>query len=432
MRERARAQAQQAWFDRYRHIPGEYQFEDYNDQEGMGEGFVTWSWNKEMRRVHCGLIRNAKSYVVEDVEKHEVLADKLAILFDTTEVRKRERVLWERKLQKENLHMLKNISNMQKEVTDIGETLNPEWRKKQVEKALEHTKHLRIARQVELDSMNADNRQLLKFLSKAKPYYSNKDQESHWKRHVRLRKAMRKVMPKKKKKKKKAKPSPNDVSDTMFTLDKGTPRLLPIGARGRRGRTPSVQTRGEVVLANMYQHAFANAGLPGSTAGEIVSRATTPATRNAGQRGPTATPSQSALGALGMSAYSNALRPSSSAKGMSEALLDGHYDVGDEQNMLMAPKQLMIGGRHTMMSVFRTSSGDGSIKFKCEDVSSGNVRAVYVLPSEIRRVCDSNSVLFNTKSSKLNRFERVALLLDLEGAFDGKLRNMRKAYNEQG
>ena len=116
MRERARAQAQQAWFDRYRHIPGEYQFEDYHDQEGMGEGFVTWSWNKEMRRVHCGLIRNAKSYVVEDVEKHEVLADKLAILFDTTEVRKRERVLWERKLQKENLHMLKNISNMQKEV----------------------------------------------------------------------------------------------------------------------------------------------------------------------------------------------------------------------------------------------------------------------------------------------------------------------------
>ena len=70
-----------------------------------------------MRRVHCGLIRNAKSYVVEDVEKHEVLADKLAVLFDTTEVKKAAPD-WERKLQKKPA-IMKNISNMQNEVTEI-------------------------------------------------------------------------------------------------------------------------------------------------------------------------------------------------------------------------------------------------------------------------------------------------------------------------
>ena len=117
-----------------------------------------------MRSVHCKLIRHAKSYVVEDVEKHEVLADKLAILFDTTEARERERKNRDRRLQRENLHMLKNISNLQYEKTEISETLDPAWRKKQLKHALDHSKHLRVARQIELDVVNKHNAELLHFL----------------------------------------------------------------------------------------------------------------------------------------------------------------------------------------------------------------------------------------------------------------------------
>ena len=169
----------------------------------MGEGYTTWSWLKEMRTVHCKLIRHAKSYVVEDVEKHEVLADKLAILFDTTEARERERKIRDRRLQRENLHMLKNISNLQYEKTEISETLDPAWRKKQLKHALDHSKHLRVARQIELDVVNKHNAELLHFLKNAEPYYSNRDQREHWRRHVRLRQAMRKVNPRKKRKGKK-------------------------------------------------------------------------------------------------------------------------------------------------------------------------------------------------------------------------------------
>merc|ERR1711966_326848 len=41
-----RKRAQQRWFERYKTIPGEYQFADYTDQEGMGVSKVTFSWLK--------------------------------------------------------------------------------------------------------------------------------------------------------------------------------------------------------------------------------------------------------------------------------------------------------------------------------------------------------------------------------------------------
>ena len=42
-RQRGRDQAQRRWFERYKNIPGEHQFADYNDQEGMGVSKVTFS-----------------------------------------------------------------------------------------------------------------------------------------------------------------------------------------------------------------------------------------------------------------------------------------------------------------------------------------------------------------------------------------------------
>ena len=425
-RKKARDLAHKKWMDRYKNFPGEFQYEDYNDQEGMGEGYVSWSWNKEMRRVHVGLIRNAKSYVVEEVQKHEVLADKLAIMFDTTEARERNKILWERKLKRENLHMVHNIAKMQDEVTDIGQCLDPTWRAKQVEKALEHTKHLRIARQVDLDVVNRDNQQLLHFLKNAKPNYSNKNQKEHWKRHCRLRKAMRKVadyVPKKRSRKPIR--SALDVSDAEFTLDNQTPRLLQSNIGGKRSRrTPKVKTRGEAVLANMYDHAFRNAGTNRATPVELVARVTTPSTlqaRNRQQEGTLSRRHQEhqkgALGALGISAFSTAMLPGTTEY---SEVLDGHYDVGDEQNLLMMATKLNLGSRDTLVSIFRTENHGGDLKFKCVDIRSGVIRAVYISANEIRELCQRNAVLFNSGKGG-NRFQRIALLLDLDGAFDAPL-----------
>ena len=213
----------------------------------MGEGYTTWSWLKEMRTVHCKLIRHAKSYVVEDVEKHEVfLADKLAILFDTTEAKERERKARDRRLQRENLHMLKNISNLQYEKTEISETLDPSWRKKQLQHALDHSKHLRVARQIELDVVNKHNAELLHFLKNAEPYYSNKDQREHWRRHVRLRQAMRKVNPRKKRKGKKKR-----ISDYEWTLGDRTPRLLPEVVKETKAKGQGSNSRRSYVEGNV-------------------------------------------------------------------------------------------------------------------------------------------------------------------------------------
>ena len=450
-RQRGRDQAQRRWFERYKNIPGEHQFADYNDQEGMGVSKVTFSWLKEMRAVHCKLIRHAKSYVVEDVEEHEVLADKLAILFDTTEARARERLLHERKLQRENLHMLKNISNLQFEKTEISETLDPTWRKKQLKHALDHTKHLRVARQLELDVVNKHNQELLHFLQKAEPYYSNKNQREHWRRHVRLREAMRKVMPKKKKKKKKR------ISDYEWTLGNRTPRLLPAVVKERRQKT-KVQTRGEVMLKEMYHRGINQAGSSGVPAGEFVSRVSTPNTKQrrvGGGYAPPITPMRAmtketktpvekkldtALGMLGLSNNDNddynndnndnnngsplfLPTPIQQNNPLEENLLKGTYDAGDEHSLLMAPKEITLAGKKNIVSVYRVvSEVNNGVKYKLEDVQQpGNIRAVYVSTDDIRRICNQNKVLLRTESSKGNRFERIALLLDLESAFDGKI-----------
>ena len=437
-RERGRQLAQQRWFERYKVIPGEYQFSDYHDQEGMGEGYTTWSWLKEMRSVHCKLIRHAKSYVVEDVEKHEVLADKLAILFDTTEARERERKNRDRRLQRENLHMLKNISNLQYEKTEISETLDPSWRKKQLKHALDHSKHLRVARQIELDVVNKHNAELLHFLKNAEPYYSNSDQREHWRRHVRLRQAMRKVNPKKKRKGKKKR-----ISDYEWTLGDRTPRLLPEVVKERRQKA-KVQTRGEVMLKEMYHRGLNQAGSPGVPAGEFVSRVSTPDLDQRRQQkqvmatsilpdGETKTPVEkkldTALGLLGLGSGegngSTAAEATASPKEdpIEQNLINGTYDAGDEQSLLMAPKEITLAGKKNIVSVYRvTSEVNDGVKYKLEDFQrSGKARAVYISTDDIRRICNQNKVLLRTESSKGNRFERIALLLDLEGAFDGKI-----------
>ena len=117
---------------------------------------------ERMRSVHCKLIRHAKSYVVEDVEKHEVLADKLAILFDTTEARKGTKDPRQEVTARKPTHVKKYIQLAVRK-TEISETLDPAWRKKQLQHALDHSKHLRVARQIELDVVNKHNAELLHF-----------------------------------------------------------------------------------------------------------------------------------------------------------------------------------------------------------------------------------------------------------------------------
>ena len=104
-------------------------------------------------------------------------------------------------------------------------------------------------------------------------------------------------------------------------------------------------------------------------------------------------------------------------------LINGTYDAGDEQSLLMAPKEITLAGKKNIVSVYRvTSEVNDGVKYKLEDFQrSGKARAVYISTDDIRRICNQNKVLLRTESSKGNRFERIALLLDLEGAFDGKI-----------
>ena len=106
-----------------------------------------------------------------------------------------------------------------------------------------------------------------------------------------------------------------------------------------------------------------------------------------------------------------------------ENILNGTYDAGDEHSLLMAPTEITLAGKKHIVSVYRVESeANNGVKYKLEDVlHPGSARVVYVSTHDIRRICNENKVLLRTESSKGNRFERIALLLDLESAFDGKI-----------
>ena len=74
-------------------------------------------------------------------------------------------------------------------------------------------------------------------------------------------------------------------------------------------------------------------------------------------------------------------------------LINGTYDAGDEQSLLMAPKEITLAGKKNIVSVYRvTSEVNDGVKYKLEDFQrSGKARAVYISTDD-RRICDASAI----------------------------------------
>ena len=174
-------------------IPGEFFYKSFDKQLGRKVGMVTWTARKEMRKVHCANIRNSKSHVRIDVEKHAAKTKKMFKIFDTTAIRARQKALEDERIQRDNMQLLGLIQKLDELPSIIKDANKPEWRRKHKKIGANKVKFLRIAQQVKLDRINKHNQDLLRKIKKARGYIDRGDQNAHYKRHLRLRKAMRKV-----------------------------------------------------------------------------------------------------------------------------------------------------------------------------------------------------------------------------------------------
>jgi hypothetical protein len=454
-------------------IPGEHFYKSFDDQLGEKCGLVTWTHRKEMRKIHCDQIRWSKSYVMLDVAQHREAVEHTRKIWFQPERDARVKMRADQKIARENEEMLNSIKKRLSEDTPITLAAKPGWTRRHKHFKKTRKKLQRLADAEKMRYRNRDNLDLLKLIHGARAYYDPQDWKESFRRHKRLKKAMRKVDDPKKK------------------------RQSARQCEAQRLRKPEkLHTRSETLLGELYNHAlspkFVQTYCDKVTSG--VGEQEQEREQVEGGR-PTPTPMQRRRGgggegggggggarlALDDASWGRSLLLSSASLGLRRSLNSRGWDAGagahqdwggrvgsggrgkggvgqqlpgeklegDEEEeeeewneaeqaklMVMFPERLSLGGLNVVAGVWRAREADLALRIRIEDPKTGAQRTVYLSHEAMRRMCKRYPQLLddtfsqvragkgNTRS-KGGRMKSLLLLLDLSGAFKREIDMMR-------
>ena len=422
-------------------IPGENHFKSFKKQLGEKTGLVTWTHHKEMRKIHCDQIRYSRSLVQMDVVAHQqAVAHTRKLILDPVRDA-RVKVLAERKIKFGNDDLMKRITKRLAEPTPITEAASPFWRKRHTKYRVVKANLQRIADEEHIKYRNRDNLELLHLIENATPYYDPKEWEEAFQRHIRLKKAMRKVDdPEKKKKTKKEK------------------------AKERLKRPEKLKTRSEALLSELYSHAlspkFVNTycdaiQLEKEQQNQALMPQLVQQQNNtllaAGSHTVSAAPKQH-------DSSSSSLLLSSAAPGMhspqgfqhnktstlggfefissnNPANNDGEEVWNDQEQaklLIMMPQKMNLGGKDVLVGVYRATTSELALRIVLEDLSTFVQRSVYLTYKAMHRMTQRYPQLLDDtystvrtgkegKRDKGNRMKSLLLLLDLSGTFQREI-----------
>ena len=132
-----------------------------------------------------------RSYVSEDVQIHRENDKKFEKYFFNPDAKAKAAAFEKQQLLRENKAMLKRLFKVSIAETPISAANNPRARLGVARKRSERLKALREAKEAKLNYINSENRLLLKRISSVKGSFDYNKMERDYKRHLKLRDAMR-------------------------------------------------------------------------------------------------------------------------------------------------------------------------------------------------------------------------------------------------
>jgi hypothetical protein len=178
-------------------------FELFKHQIGQKVGFSQWMWRYQQKKQHQQHLQEMRSYVGEEVKAHQLNVKHFEKYFFNPETKAKAAEFEQKKLQRENKGILKRLFKVSLAETPISAANNPKARLLLAKKRNERLRAMRDSNQAKLNYINSENRLLLHRISNVRGSFDYKKMNSDYKRHIKLRDAMRKVdNPKPKRKKK--------------------------------------------------------------------------------------------------------------------------------------------------------------------------------------------------------------------------------------
>jgi hypothetical protein len=426
-----RAQKKKLEAAQQRIIPGEFFYKSFRKQMGEKTGLVTWTHRKEMRKIHVDQIRYSKSYVTLDVDAHKKNVERTRQIWFQPERDARVKFLADRKIAGENDDLVRRIKKRLSEDTPITLAAKPDWRKRHEHFKVVRKKLQLIAAEEKIRFRNRDNRELLNSIENATPHYDPNEWEEAFQRHVRLKKAMRKVDDPEKKKKTKAEKEKELLA-----------------------KPERLKTKSEALLGELYLHAmspkFVNTycdqvkkeemedfGGSGSVVGTTRSTTSKKQKMNEMMMPPLVSPvpSRKDLGDWGSSLlFSRDGRSSGVVSGVVFVLRNDGEETWDDAEqaklLVMMPQKMSLGGKDVLVGVYRCNdSVELALRIVLEDLLTFVQRSVYLTYDAMHRMTKRYPQLLDDtyssvragkegKRDKGSRMKSLLLLLDLSGAFN--------------
>ncbi len=168
-------------------------YELFKHQIGQKVGFSQFMWRYQQKKQHKLHLREMESYVSADVKAHQESVSTFEKYFFNPDAKEKAKQFEVAKLRRENKSLLKRLFKVSISETPISAANNPAARLRLAKKRNERTRAMREANQNKLNYINSENRLLLHRISTVRGSFDYGKMESDYRRHIKLRDAMRKV-----------------------------------------------------------------------------------------------------------------------------------------------------------------------------------------------------------------------------------------------
>ncbi len=165
----------------------------YQKQIGQKVPFSDFLQQWRSKKIHLDSIRNMESHVLNDVKAHRRRVKKFEKYFHNPELHEKVKQFERNKLRRENKSILKRLFQVTVMETEISAANNPVNRLGLLKKRRARQKAIRESNQQKLNYINSENKLLLRRLKNVRGSFDRKKMKSDYKRHIKLRDAMRKV-----------------------------------------------------------------------------------------------------------------------------------------------------------------------------------------------------------------------------------------------
>ena len=165
----------------------------FKRQMGQRVPFTTWHWRQQQRKIHLNSLANMESYVTQDVRKHRDKVKKFEKFFFNPGVKEKMAAFEQQQIDRDNKAMLRRLFLVSVTETEISAANNPKARLGNLKRRHERLRAMQAAQKMKIGHINRENKLLHSRIVNVRSSFDHKKMKADFKRHIKMRNAMRKV-----------------------------------------------------------------------------------------------------------------------------------------------------------------------------------------------------------------------------------------------